>query len=67
MFDWDEIETVLLDMDGTLLDLHYDTHVWTDVVPKYWAQVNKKPLQAARQYVHSEIMKVYGQLEFYDI
>lgn len=67
MFDWDPIKTVLLDMDGTLLDLHYDTHVWTEVVPKQWAQINKKPLSFARKYVSQEIRKVYGELEFYDI
>ena len=67
MIDWDPIKTVLLDMDGTLLDLHYDTHVWTEVVPKAWAQINKKPLEFAREFVMEEISYVYGQLEFYDI
>ncbi|MBL4795181.1 MAG: haloacid dehalogenase, partial [Pseudomonadales bacterium] len=28
MLNWDDIETVLLDMDGTLLDLHFDNHFW---------------------------------------
>ena len=31
--DWAAIDTVLLDLDGTLLDLHYDTHFWLEVVP----------------------------------
>ncbi|MEC8348362.1 MAG: haloacid dehalogenase, partial [Pseudomonadota bacterium] len=26
--DWQNIDTVLLDVDGTLLDLHYDNFVW---------------------------------------
>ena len=26
MIDWDAIDTVLLDMDGTLLDLHFDNY-----------------------------------------
>lgn len=25
-FDWPQIDTVLLDMDGTLLDLEFDSH-----------------------------------------
>src|SRR5690606_507131 len=25
---WNQIDTVLLDMDGTLLDLHFDNHFW---------------------------------------
>ncbi len=32
--DWNSIDTVFLDMDGTLLDLHYDTHFWTEHLPK---------------------------------
>ena len=26
--DWQSIDDVLLDMDGTLLDLHYDATFW---------------------------------------
>jgi len=37
MIDWSEIETVLLDMDGTLLDLSFDNHFWQRVVPDYFA------------------------------
>jgi putative hydrolase of the HAD superfamily len=33
MFDWNTINTVLLDMDGTLLDLHFDNHFWLSLVP----------------------------------
>ena len=28
MINWDSIDTVLLDMDGTLLDLHFDNYFW---------------------------------------
>lgn len=35
---WDEIESVLLDMDGTLLDLNYDNRVWNELVPAAFAQ-----------------------------
>ena len=33
MIDWDRIDTVLLDMDGTLLDLHYDNTLWNELLP----------------------------------
>ena len=33
MLNWSKIDTVLLDMDGTLLDLHYDSHFWLNVIP----------------------------------
>ena len=32
--DWDQIDTVLLDMDGTLLDLCYDNYVWNQKLPE---------------------------------
>jgi FMN phosphatase YigB (HAD superfamily) len=31
--DWQEIKTVFLDLDGTLLDLHFDNHFWLEYVP----------------------------------
>jgi|TARA_R110002096_G_scaffold252788_6_gene445670 putative hydrolase of the HAD superfamily len=37
MINWSDIETVLLDMDGTLLDLRFDNHFWQRVVPDYFA------------------------------
>ncbi len=36
--DWSQIETVLLDMDGTLLDLHFDHHFWRDYLPRVYAE-----------------------------
>lgn len=37
MIDWDAIDTVLLDMDGTLLDLHFDNYFWLDHLPRRYA------------------------------
>ncbi len=37
MINWENINTVLLDMDGTLLDLHFDNHFWHQVVPEQYA------------------------------
>jgi len=38
--DWGEIDTVLLDMDGTLLDLHFDNHFWLNYLPSVYAKQN---------------------------
>jgi putative hydrolase of the HAD superfamily len=35
---WSEIDTVLLDMDGTLLDLHFDNHFCLDLLPQRYAE-----------------------------
>ncbi|MEK9134555.1 MAG: haloacid dehalogenase, partial [Pseudomonadota bacterium] len=30
MVAWNNLDTLLLDLDGTLLDLHYDNHFWLE-------------------------------------
>ena len=35
---WRQIDTVLLDMDGTLLDLHFDNHFWLTHLPQRYAE-----------------------------
>ena len=37
---WSEIDTVLLDMDGTLLDLHFDEHFWLHHLPQRYAELH---------------------------
>ncbi|HEX8592726.1 MAG TPA: GMP/IMP nucleotidase [Pseudomonas sp.] len=37
---WRDIDTVLLDMDGTLLDLHYDEHFWMQHLPQRYAELH---------------------------
>jgi putative hydrolase of the HAD superfamily len=38
MIDWKNIDTVLLDMDGTLLDLHFDNYFWLTHLPRRYAE-----------------------------
>lgn len=33
---WQEVDTVLLDMDGTLLVLAFDNYFWQTLVPETW-------------------------------
>jgi len=55
MIDWRAIDTVLLDMDGTLLDLHFDNHFWQEHVPVRYAE--KHGLPPAR--AHRLLMDTY--------
>ena len=38
--DWESVDTVLLDMDGTLLDLRFDNWFWGTLVPDRYAAAN---------------------------
>ena len=38
MINWPQIDTVFLDMDGTLLDLHFDNHFWREHMPRRYAE-----------------------------
>lgn len=37
LLDWTHVDTVLLDMDGTLLDLYFDNHFWLEYLPQRYA------------------------------
>ncbi len=64
-FDWSAIDTVLLDMDGTLLDLHFDDHFWLHHLPQKIAQREQLPFAQAQQQIVSECDKVAGTLAWY--
>jgi putative hydrolase of the HAD superfamily len=59
VLDWKRIDTVLLDMDGTLLDLHFDNHFWLQHVPLRYAEARGLPLEQAR----AELLRRYGDIQ----
>ena len=63
--NWGSIDTVLLDMDGTLLDLHFDDFFWLTHVPQKLAEREGISFDAAKQYVVEECDKVAGTLAWY--
>lgn len=65
MIDWKRIDTVFLDMDGTLLDLHFDNHFWLEYVPQRYAQAGGITLEQSRQELFSRYKNVEGTLEWY--
>jgi GMP/IMP 5'-nucleotidase len=48
ILNWNDIDTVLLDMDGTLLDRHFDDHFWLEHVPKTYARLHGLSLPEAQ-------------------
>ena len=47
--DWEKINTVLLDMDGTLLDRHFDDYFWETFVPEVYASKNELAVHEAKK------------------
>ncbi|WP_207061581.1 GMP/IMP nucleotidase [Motiliproteus sp. SC1-56] len=65
MLNWDTIDTVLLDMDGTLLDLHYDTYFWLEHLPARYAETHGISAAQARAQLHKRIIEEQGSLNWY--
>ncbi len=65
--DWKEIDTVLLDMDGTILDRHFDDHFWLEHVPKAYAATNKIPLHTAKELLYTLFRSQENTLNWTDL
>ena len=65
MVNWEEIDTVLLDMDGTLLDLHFDNHFWQYHLPSAYARKHAMTHQEAEEIVFSQFANQYATLNWY--
>jgi putative hydrolase of the HAD superfamily len=63
--DWRSIDDVLLDMDGTLLDLHYDATFWLNNVHSIVANLTGEPEHAIQERFHRELKKHEGTLAWY--
>jgi putative hydrolase of the HAD superfamily len=58
-------ETLMLDMDGTLLDLAYDNYIWKDLVPRHYAIQNDMAFEDAREHLLGQYQAVLGDLKWY--
>jgi len=65
MIDWNAVDTVFLDMDGTLLDLHFDNHFWREHVPLRYAAARGLPLERARAELKARYHSHEGTLAWY--
>lgn len=65
MIEWGKIDTVLLDMDGTLLDLNFDNHFWLEFVPARFAEKNNLSIEQAKQQLEPQFKAMEGKLEWY--
>lgn len=65
MLNWKQIDTVMLDMDGTLLDLNFDNHFWREFVPLRYAEFNGLALAEAKRQLVPRFKAMEGRLEWY--
>jgi HAD superfamily hydrolase (TIGR01509 family) len=65
--DWSAIDTVLLDLDGTLLDQAYDNHIWGDLVPQRFAVARSVDLHEAYAQIARLFAERSGTLDWYCI
>ncbi len=65
MVDWNSIDTVLLDMDGTLLDLHYDSFFWLEHLPVRYAEHHSMEPERAKAHILERITAERGTLNWY--
>lgn len=64
---WPDIDNVLLDMDGTLLDLNFDTVFWLQVVPQAYARAAQQPLSDIMPTLRLAFESQRGRLNWYDV
>lgn len=62
---WAEIETVLVDMDGTVLDLAFDNFFWQELVPARYAGRHALSEAEARLELASRYARERGSLNWY--
>jgi len=62
---WHNVQTVLLDLDGTLLDLNFDNHFWHNHVPYCYACKHDLDIEQAQQEVFPQYKLAEGTLNWY--
>ena len=64
---WSEIDTVMFDMDGTVLDLHFDNYFWLKLVPEHYSKRHGVSEAEAIEHMRLKYTEVHGTLDWYCI
>ena len=65
MVNWQLIRTVFLDMDGTLLDLHFDNYFWLHHVPQRYAEKYGMSLPESKDHLKIRYDSVANTMQWY--
>ncbi|MDZ7645014.1 MAG: GMP/IMP nucleotidase [Woeseiaceae bacterium] len=60
-----QCDTLMLDMDGTILDLAFDNFMWLQRIPAVYARERGLDPEAARRALFERYGRLQGQLEWY--
>jgi putative hydrolase of the HAD superfamily len=63
--DWSQIDTILLDLDGTLLDLNFDLHFWLKYLPKVYSEKHNTSFEDSKNIIISMLDSQEGKLTWY--
>ena len=62
-----ENTTLMLDMDGTILDLAYDSHIWLRLIPNIYAENMNISIDDASSILQKKVLKMENSLKWYCI
>ena len=65
--DWDRIDDVLVDMDGTLLDRHFDNFFFEEELPRRYAAMHGLSFETSRERLMAMYRSVEGELAWTDL
>ncbi|MCW5202148.1 HAD-IA family hydrolase [Desulfobulbus sp. US2] len=66
-FSWDDVETVMLDMDGTLLDKHFDDYFWEVYLPEHYSLLHNISVEEAGKELRARYQAVENSLQWADL
>ena len=65
MINFSDVDTLLLDMDGTILDLAFDNYFWRELVPRCMARARSADFDSARRELTALYAEREGSLDWY--
>tara|TARA_B110000967_G_C18901001_1_gene575074 strand:- start:2379 stop:3068 length:690 start_codon:yes stop_codon:yes gene_type:complete len=63
--DWTQINTIFLDLDGTLLDLNFDLHFWLEYLPKVHSKKHNLSFEESKKIIILMLESQEGKLTWY--
>ncbi len=63
--DWERVDTLLLDMDGVLLDLRFDNYFWHRYLPRHYGRRHGLGTATARAELERHYAAVRERLDWY--